>query len=372
MTATTQFADSHVLAASVRNTFLTISDAGLGGVVLRRTRSEPALPTWDKVATVDDAAKGGMSLSPCPALSWADMEEVERPFHEDLISQSSGSDLDPFGTGGAELLSLQPQPVILLAPASEQVQPSTRTPLKAPSRTPLKSPVVPSQGIEKEGAHTRLSAKAKPFVAGFVAAAGGPGGAATNGTKAQSQWNSPSWGYGYDYDEWSWGDKEQDVSPARSDSGAQTTMMMRNIPCTWTRDRLLALLDAKGFSEKYDFVYLPIDFESAQNLGYAFVNLAQDTHVARFREVFNGYGGWRSPSCRKVCHVCFGETHGLEGNVDRYRNSAVMAPSVPDGYKPAIFCNGARQTFPPPTQEIREPRPKFRGARGQQRGAEVC
>ena len=62
-----------------------------------------------------------------------------------------------------------------------------------------------------------------------------------------------------------------------------TTVMLRNIPNRYTRDMLINRLD-KGYEAwlysvehmccegMYDFVYLPIDFSSRCNVGYAFIN----------------------------------------------------------------------------------------------------
>merc|ERR1719357_1531578 len=57
-----------------------------------------------------------------------------------------------------------------------------------------------------------------------------------------------------------------------NDTSQHTTVMIRSLPQSYTRQTLLELLDAEGFSGRYDFVYLPIDFTSAVNLGYCFIN----------------------------------------------------------------------------------------------------
>mmetsp|Transcript_77473 Transcript_77473/g.250693 ORF Transcript_77473/g.250693 Transcript_77473/m.250693 type:complete len:101 (+) Transcript_77473:106-408(+) len=49
-------------------------------------------------------------------------------------------------------------------------------------------------------------------------------------------------------------------------------------------------------------------------------------------------------------------SRSIEEHVDRYRNSPVMHPSMPDEYKPVLFAGGKRQPFPAPTKAIRPPR----------------
>ena len=41
--------------------------------------------------------------------------------------------------------------------------------------------------------------------------------------------------------------------------------------------------------------------------------------------------------------------------MERYRNSAVMHKKVPDEYKPVIFEDGVRKTFPRPTKKVKAP-----------------
>jgi len=137
--------------------------------------------------------------------------------------------------------------------------------------------------------------------------------------------------------------------------GMQTTVMMRNIPNDYSRDMLVQLLDKHGFAKLYDLVYLPIDFSSQAGFGYSFVNLVSADVAERFRVHFQGFRGWELPS-DKVCDVLWSAARqGLQANVERFKNSPVMHESVPDKFKPALFVDGVRVPFPPPTRKPRAP-----------------
>merc|ERR1712151_1163186 len=62
----------------------------------------------------------------------------------------------------------------------------------------------------------------------------------------------------------------------------RTTAMMRNIPNTYTRANLLKLLDQQGFLGSYDLLYLPVDFQTDLNHGYAFINFTTTENFERF------------------------------------------------------------------------------------------
>lgn len=139
-------------------------------------------------------------------------------------------------------------------------------------------------------------------------------------------------------------------------SESHTTVMLRNIPNNYSREMLLSLIDKEGFASSYDFVYLPIDFSSQAGLGYAFVNFVTSDDAERCQQHFEGFCDWSVPS-EKVCSVTWAGPHqGLRPHVERYRNSPVMHDTVPDEWKPAVFVNGTRTPFPPPTQPIRKPK----------------
>lgn len=146
---------------------------------------------------------------------------------------------------------------------------------------------------------------------------------------------------------------ESGIAPG---SDIRTTIMMRNIPNAYTSSSFVELLDANGFWGSYDFVYLPIDFRTHVNLGYAFINFVSNTDAQNFKNYFDGFQNWfcHSP---KISEVTWTDPQqGLWEHVERYRNSPVMHEDVADSFKPRIYCNGQQVQFPPPTKRIRPPR----------------
>lgn len=136
----------------------------------------------------------------------------------------------------------------------------------------------------------------------------------------------------------------------------KTTLMFRNLPNDYSRDAFTELLDSEGFAAEYDFVYVPIDFKSANGFGYAFVNMTSHKAACRFMKHFTGFTQWRFESS-KVAEVTWSSpSQGYDAHVERYRNSPVMHEAVPDEFKPAMFSKGARVEFPAPTKFIKMPR----------------
>jgi len=136
-----------------------------------------------------------------------------------------------------------------------------------------------------------------------------------------------------------------------------TTIMLRNLPNDYNRDLLCELLDEEGFSGRYNFVYLPMDFQRWAGFGYAFVNMLDHEAALDAWNHLSGFSKWKVVGSNKVCEVCWGAPlQGLVAHRERYRNSPVMHPEIPDHFKPALFEDGQRISFPAPTQRIRPPR----------------
>jgi len=145
------------------------------------------------------------------------------------------------------------------------------------------------------------------------------------------------------------------LQPMGSTESMKTTLMLRHVPSEFNRAMLLEILD-KTFLGCYDFVYLPINFETSQGFGFAFINFTDGAQAERAREYFQGFSSWGVP-CREACETCWSDPYqGLAANIERYRNSPVMHESVPSEHKPILFMSGRPAAFPAPTRRIKAPR----------------
>jgi|Transcript_20682 hypothetical protein len=141
-----------------------------------------------------------------------------------------------------------------------------------------------------------------------------------------------------------------------SETSDPTTIILRNCPLECTRDMLLKILDDEGFRSGYDFIHLPIDFQTKVGLGYAIVNMVSPSVAMCAQQHFKGFCNWAFP-CDNRVEVDWNRPHqGLKAHIDRYRNSPLMHESVPETYRPVLFQDGRRVPFPAPTARIRAPR----------------
>uniref|UniRef100_A0A7S2Q5Y5 Mei2-like C-terminal RNA recognition motif domain-containing protein n=1 Tax=Zooxanthella nutricula TaxID=1333877 RepID=A0A7S2Q5Y5_9DINO len=139
-------------------------------------------------------------------------------------------------------------------------------------------------------------------------------------------------------------------------SAAWTSLMLRSLPRTLKRDSLVQTLDFLGFARHYDFVYVPVDFKTGENLGYAFVNVTTPSAAARLWAALDGFVAWGAPG-GGACIVNWSEPlQGFAEHVEKYRNSPVMHVAIDDAWKPAIFSCGVRAAFPAPTKALKAPK----------------
>jgi hypothetical protein len=147
---------------------------------------------------------------------------------------------------------------------------------------------------------------------------------------------------------------ESDNCQLLADSaGDGTTFTLRHVPASYDRERFVQLLERLGFADSYDFLYLPVNFQSGRCLRYAVVNLRDDA-AGHFEAVLQGFQDWQCDGPEASCAVERTENQqGLQACIERYRESPVNHPVMPGFLKP-ILVEGSRQLpLPPPRHEIR-------------------
>jgi len=136
----------------------------------------------------------------------------------------------------------------------------------------------------------------------------------------------------------------------------KTTVVIRNFPHSYTRDKVCEMLNSKGFDGCYDFVYLPTDFLSWMAFGYAFINMKTHEDALRVMDVMEGFSDW-GMSGGDECGVVWSDPYqGLASNIERYRNSPFMGATVHEMYKPLLILDGKVAPFPAPTKKLNPPR----------------
>lgn len=81
-----------------------------------------------------------------------------------------------------------------------------------------------------------------------------------------------------------------------------TTVMVRHIPPKLSQRQLLRELHDLGFSDRFDFLYIPMDSRRRSNRGIAFVNFATPDSATEFANIVNGRH-LRHPSSQRGVEV---------------------------------------------------------------------
>jgi len=285
------------------------------------------------------------------AESWADIEDDDEP----LVGKPSGA-----GTGAAAALQGRPvsnelsrgllllemckppdacKPPEACKPPAQTAAPSWQgctLPAGAQARTPLAAVAA---------ARTPLSSKSRPFAPQPFA----PGFYPAAAPACQWQGAAPFGVATEPVGDWF-------KAEAKTEDEEWTTVMLCGFPRSYDRDKLVNLLDSHGYSGMFDFVYLPMEFEYSECVGYAFVNLTTAAAALRLKAAFEGFAGHPFAG-DKPCRTNWSRVQGLGANVKQYRNSPIMHKLVPDEFKPMLFWNGQPQPFPEPTTALKQLRP---------------
>lgn len=101
------------------------------------------------------------------------------------------------------------------------------------------------------------------------------------------------------------------------------TVMMRNLPNKVSQQQLLSEINAGGFLNTYDFLYLPIDPDTHANRGYAFINFSIPGMALTFKMQFEGQQ-FANVQSSKVLSVVPATLQGFEANYAHYSTAHVQ------------------------------------------------
>uniref|UniRef100_A0ACD5WTV6 Uncharacterized protein n=1 Tax=Avena sativa TaxID=4498 RepID=A0ACD5WTV6_AVESA len=137
-----------------------------------------------------------------------------------------------------------------------------------------------------------------------------------------------------------------------------TTLMIRNIPNGFMKKGLMSIIDqhcaeqnaklaggGKCVKSEYDFLYVPIDFDTGYNKGYAFVNLTTAVAARRLHAHLDGHR-WEVASSKKVCDVVHARIQGLAALVAHFSGTRFPCGGHKD-FLPVRFApprDGVRKT----------------------------
>ncbi|KAJ5107554.1 meiosis protein MEI2 [Penicillium angulare] len=108
------------------------------------------------------------------------------------------------------------------------------------------------------------------------------------------------------------------------DSDTRTTVMLKNVPNDMSWQNLKEILDLTS-AGRYDFMYLRMDFEERQNVGYAFVNFVSARDIIPFFVQRHGqYWPGFPASPAKIAEISYATSQGRAALIEKFRNSPVI------------------------------------------------
>jgi len=119
-----------------------------------------------------------------------------------------------------------------------------------------------------------------------------------------------------------------------------TTMMIRNLPARLRQSQLTKAINADGFHNTYDFIYMPCVLSARQGKGYAFVNFATSELAAAFQIAWNGNTRFNM-NWSKVLSVAPSSAQGKEANMalwQRGKNKHIRHPEFRPLVKESLFA----------------------------------
>jgi hypothetical protein len=111
--------------------------------------------------------------------------------------------------------------------------------------------------------------------------------------------------------------------------------MIRNIPNKYSYLFILEDFHKMGFTDKFDFIYLPLDFVNKCNLGYAFINFVDPMHVIPFY-MYIHRKKWPRFNSQKICDLNYANIQGKNNLINHFLKSSIMQMDSQE-IRPIVF-----------------------------------
>eukprot|EP00931_Biecheleriopsis_adriatica_P063100 TRINITY_DN38170_c0_g1_i1.p1 TRINITY_DN38170_c0_g1~~TRINITY_DN38170_c0_g1_i1.p1 ORF type:complete len:444 (+),score=71.18 TRINITY_DN38170_c0_g1_i1:157-1332(+) len=128
-----------------------------------------------------------------------------------------------------------------------------------------------------------------------------------------------------------------------------TTIMIRNIPRSYTQDvLLLEVREFLGLSLLFDFFYLPWDAQHGCNAGYCFINFESPAFAQQAMQEFVRYR-FKLHCGDRFGAASWARVQGLENNLKRLRVRAMVCGNC----SPVVMCKGEKVSFDSLVEKVR-------------------
>jgi len=111
-----------------------------------------------------------------------------------------------------------------------------------------------------------------------------------------------------------------DTKPDVVDDDPPTTMMIRNIPSSYTQNEFVREFDSVGFKGTYNFLYLPTNAKTNSRANYCFVNFIDHHWAVKCTALFENYLLKKQAIAAKCAKVSAARVQGLEANIAQARD----------------------------------------------------